>query len=117
MVSSGALCSTASDLARWSHLLATGRVVLPDSYAIMTTAARLENNVVVPYGLGVDVRKILGHAAVSHGGAVTGFLSFLLHLSDQDIAVAVVVNAFPAPASGNSELIAVTVGNAALGSL
>lgn len=33
----GALCSTASDLARWSHLLATGRVLLPDSYATMIT--------------------------------------------------------------------------------
>ena len=117
MVSSGALCSTASDLARWSHLLATGRVMLPASYATMTTAVRLTNNKVVPYGLGLDVQKIHGQPAASHGGSVTGFLSFVLHLSDQDIAVAVVVNAFPAPDAGNSELIAKAVANVALGSL
>jgi CubicO group peptidase (beta-lactamase class C family) len=35
--SSGSLCSTASDLARWAHLLATGHVMLPESYATMTT--------------------------------------------------------------------------------
>ena len=117
MVSSGALCSTASDLTRWAHLLATGRVMLPASYATMTTAVRLNNNVVVPYGLGLDVKNILGERAAAHGGAVTGFLSFVLHLSDQDIAVAVVSNAFPFPADGNSELIAIAVANAALGSL
>jgi CubicO group peptidase (beta-lactamase class C family) len=116
MVSSGALCSTASDLARWSHLLATGHAMLPASYATMTTAARLDNNTVVPssYALGVAVQKILGHAAVSHGGAVNGFLSFLLYLPYQDIAIAVVSNGFPAPAAGNSELIAMAVAKAAL---
>ncbi|HEX6096647.1 MAG TPA: serine hydrolase domain-containing protein [Thermoanaerobaculia bacterium] len=117
MVSSGALCSTASDLVRWSHLLATGGVMLPASYATMTTATTLANNTVVPYGLGLDVKKIHGQPAAAHGGAVTGFLSFVLHLSDQDIAVAVVVNAFPAPTAGNSELMAKAVANAALGSL
>lgn len=91
--------------------------MLPASYATMTTATTLANNAVVPYGLGLDVKKISGHPAASHGGAVTGFLSFVLHLSDQDIAVAVIVNAFPAPTDGNSELIAITVANAALGSL
>jgi len=39
--SAGALCSTASDLARWSYLLATGRVLLPASWATMTTPTTL----------------------------------------------------------------------------
>jgi D-alanyl-D-alanine carboxypeptidase len=46
--SSGSLCSTASDLARWSHLLATGHAMLPVSYATMTTPARLEDNTIGP---------------------------------------------------------------------
>ena len=111
---SGSLCSTASDLARWSHLLATGQVMLPDSYATMTTPARLANNTVLLYALGVDVKKTLGQPAVSHGGSVYGFESFLLYFPDQDIAVAVITNAFPGPASGNPYLIAVTVAKAAL---
>ena len=111
---SGSVCSTASDLARWSHLLATGYVMLPDSYATMTTPARLENNSVVSYALGVGVQNILGQRAVSHDGAIYGFQSFLLYLSDQDIAVAVITNAFPAPASTNPQLIALAVAKAAL---
>jgi D-alanyl-D-alanine carboxypeptidase len=119
MISSGALCSTASDLTRWAHFLATGRAMLPASYATMTTAARLDNNTVVPngYALGVSVEKMFGHPAVSHGGAVPGFLSFLLYLSNQEIAVAVLSNAFPPPAAGNSELIAIAIGKAALDAL
>jgi D-alanyl-D-alanine carboxypeptidase len=111
---SGSLCSTASDLARWSHLLATGRAMMPASYATMTTPARLANNAVVPYGLGLDVKNMLGHPAAAHGGALNGFESFLLYFSDQDIAVAVITNAFPAPAAGNPQLIAIDVARAAL---
>ncbi len=114
---SGSLCSTASDLARWSHLLATGRAMLPDSYATMTTPALLANNTVVPYGLGLVVKKMLGYPAVSHDGAVYGFQSFLLYVPDQDISIAVITNAFPAPAGGNPWLIAVAVANAARASL
>jgi D-alanyl-D-alanine carboxypeptidase len=116
MVSSGAICSTASDLARWAHLLANGHALLPASYAAMTTPARLDNNTIVPssYALGVAVQKILGHPTVSHGGAVNGFLSFLIYLPEQDMGIAVVSNAFPAPSAGNSELIANAIAKAAL---
>ena len=83
----------------------------------ISPVARLANNTVVPYGLGQDVQKVLGHPAVSHGGAVHGFQSFLLDFPERDIAIAVVTNAFPAPAGGNPQLLAMTVANAALGSL
>ena len=116
VLSAGGLCSTASDLARWSHLLATGHAMLPDSYVTMTTPARLENNTIVPngYALGVAAQTILGHPAVWHNGAISGFQSFLLYFPDQDIAVAVITNAFPAPAGGNPQLIAIAVAEAAL---
>jgi D-alanyl-D-alanine carboxypeptidase len=114
MFSSGALCSTASDLARWAHLLASGQAILPDSYVTMTTPARLDNNAVITYGLGVGVQYLLGHPAVLHDGAVNGFQSFLIHFSDEDIAVAVIVNTWPGPSVGNPQTIAMAVANAAL---
>ena len=116
VLSAGGLCSTAFDLVRWSHLLATGHAMLPMSYATMTTPARFANGTVVPngYALGVAAYKMLGHPVVSHGGAISGFQSFLLYLSDQDVAIAVVTNAFPAPPGGNPQLIAVAVAKAAL---
>jgi D-alanyl-D-alanine carboxypeptidase len=113
----GALCSTASDLARWSHLLATGRVMLPATFATMTTPARLDNDTLVPYGLGLFLGKMLGHPAVSHTGAIPGFQSSLVYFSDREIAVAVVVNALPTPAGVDAHGIALAVAGAALDAL
>jgi D-alanyl-D-alanine carboxypeptidase len=117
--SSGSLCTTASDLARWAHLLATGYVLLPASYVTMTTPARLANNAEVAngYGLGVVKETILGRPAVWHNGAIEGFQSFLLYFSDQDIAVAVLTNAFPSQTVGNPQVITFAVAKAALGLL
>lgn len=113
----GALCSTASDLTRWSRLLATGRVMLPASYATMITPARLSDNTVTPYGLGVFLMKMLGRPAVSHTGAINGFLSSLIYFSDQEIAVAAIVNAMPTPPGAEAHSVALNVAAAALESL
>jgi D-alanyl-D-alanine carboxypeptidase len=114
--SSGSLCSTASDLARWPHFLANGGGLLPGSYATMITPVPLENKTFAPnpYALGVVALRILGRPAVSHAGAIPGFQSYLVYFSDEDLAVAVLTNAFSAPAAGDPELIAITVANAAL---
>ena len=111
-LASGSLCSTAFDLARWSHLLASGNVMLPASFATMTTPV----SKTVTYGFGVDLKNVEGQPAVSHGGAVEGYLSFLLYFPQRDIGVAVITNAFPAPAD-HGPIIAVAVGKAALGAL
>ncbi|HEX7154757.1 MAG TPA: serine hydrolase domain-containing protein [Thermoanaerobaculia bacterium] len=114
--SSGSLCTTANDLARWSHMLATGHVLLPDTYATMTTPARLANNTVLwnGYALGVIRQSLQGHPMVWHNGAIDGFRSHLIYLSDQDIAVAVLTNGFPAPPAADPYHIAVAIAKAAL---
>jgi CubicO group peptidase (beta-lactamase class C family) len=115
-LSSGSLCSTASDLARWSHLLGTGAVLLPASYATMITPAPLENQAFAPnpYALGVMAQEILGHPTVSATGADNGFQTFLVYFSDRDLAVSVVTTAFPGPAAADPKVIAIAVANAAL---
>jgi D-alanyl-D-alanine carboxypeptidase len=116
VASSGGLCSTASDLARWSHLLASGRAMMPASYETMTTPARFANGTVVPnrYAFGVLAQTYQGHPMVWHNGAIDGFQSYLLYLPDQEIAIAVITNAFPAPPGGNPQLIALAIAKAAL---
>jgi len=113
LISSGSLCSTASDLSRWAHLLATGSVMLPASYSTMTTRPPAP---LTPYGLGVGLQNLLGHPAVSHGGAIDGYLSFLVYFPHRDVAVAVIANAFPAPTLF-TETIGLAVAKAALDSL
>jgi D-alanyl-D-alanine carboxypeptidase len=120
MLGSGGLCSTASDLARWAHLLANGQAILPGSYATMTTPAVLNNKNVTSYGLGIDVQKRLAQPAVSHGGQIAGFDSFLVYFPDKNIAVAVIVNLFPGSSFApppHSEVIGLAVAKAALGAL
>jgi CubicO group peptidase (beta-lactamase class C family) len=114
--SSGSLCSTAYDLARWSHFLANGGVMLPGSYATMITPVPVGSKTFPqnPYALGVVALEILGRPAVSHAGAISGFQSYLVYFSTEDVAVAVLMNAFPAPPAGDPELIAITVAKAAL---
>lgn len=113
----GALCSTASDLTRWSYLLATGSVMRPASYEAMTTPGKLTNNSPTPYGLGVFVGKMLDRPTVSHTGSTLGFQSSLIYFSDQEIAVAVIINANPPPPGVDAHGIALTVAGAALASL
>jgi D-alanyl-D-alanine carboxypeptidase len=112
LISSGSLCSTASDLTRWAHLLATGRVMLPASYARMTTPV----SPFVSYGFGVGLNNILGQPAVSHNGGIDGYLSWLYYFPQRDIGVAVITNAWPVP-TDHPQVIATAVASAALGAL
>jgi len=95
VIGDGSICSTASDLARWSHLLATGSAMLPASYATMTTSP----SPATAYGLGLDLSYMVGHPAVSHGGSIDGFRTFLGYFPERDMAVAVITNALPSPAN------------------
>lgn len=117
MLSNGALCSTASDLARWSYLLENGSVLLPASYEAMTTPARLDDGTVVTsgYALGVAVTNMLGRPAVWHSGAIDGFQSYLVYFPEEDLGVAVIINAFPVGPGANPQSIAMAVATAALG--
>lgn len=113
--SAGALCSTASDLTRWSYLLETGRVMLPDSYATMITPQLPATSIFPPYGLGVFLKNQVGRPAVWHTGGIPGFQSSVLYFPDDDLAVAVIINALPAPlGSIDAHLIALNVASIAL---
>jgi D-alanyl-D-alanine carboxypeptidase len=113
----GSLCSTATDLARWSHLLARGHALLPASYATMTTPAKFLNDTAVPngYALGLVTQSSLGQPVAWHDGAIDGFETILIYLSNQDIAVAVITNGFPSPLAANPYFIGMAVAKAALG--
>lgn len=113
--SAGAVCSTASDLVRWSNLMVSGAVVRPESYAAMTAPTPLTNNTVAQYGLGFFLQNQLGRPQVWHTGAINGFMSSLVHFPDEEISIAVIINANPTPPGVSAHLIAMAVARAALG--
>src|SRR5579864_271421 len=59
---------------------------------MMITPARLKNEATTDYGLGQGVRDANGHPRLSHGGAVSGFVSENTVWPDAGSAVVVFAN-------------------------
>ena len=72
----GGMWASAPDLARWDLALMEGRILKPESFRLMTTPRTLKNGQTTGYGCGLNVRQIDGETVLTHGGAVSGFLSF-----------------------------------------
>jgi len=107
--SAGALCSTVGDLAHWNVLLATGRVVTPASYLVMTApegAAAAHH-----YGFGLFVDTLAGRRMIQHGGGINGFVSANAYLPDDSLSVTVLTNT----GSASPERLMRNVARAALG--
>lgn len=90
--SAGVLCATAGDLLRWERALATGRVLRPESYGLMTTRAVLSSGRAVGYGLGAEVSELDGHAITGHGGGLPGFITQASYLPADSLGVVVLTN-------------------------
>ncbi len=107
--SAGALCSTVGDLARWDALLASGRVVQPASYALMTTpegAARESR-----YGFGLSLDTLAGHTLVTHGGGINGFITDNAVFAGDSLSVTVLTNS----GSARAGMLLRNIARAALG--
>jgi CubicO group peptidase (beta-lactamase class C family) len=89
----GALCSTAGDLVRWVDLLRSGKVVSPASLRLMTTPTVLSTGDTVPYGYGFFVDDRGGRRKIHHGGSRPGFGAYLAHYPQDNVSIAVLMNA------------------------
>ena len=89
---SGALCSTAGDLVRWTRLLFGGGLVSPASLAQMTAPTVLATGETVQYGLGVYLDSLAGHRRVYHGGT-RPWGSFLSHYPEDGLTIVILTNA------------------------
>ena len=92
LFAAGELAMTARDLAAWNQSLLQGKLLKPASLEAMTTPARLKNGAPEPYALGVGVTNWAGYPKLSHGGAVSGFVSYNTVWLGQGAAVAALTN-------------------------
>ncbi len=69
----GGIYSTPGDLAKWNLGLISGKVLKPETYAIMTSPRKLSTGRVSEYGCGLSVKLQGGRLVISHSGAVSGF--------------------------------------------
>jgi len=90
--SAGSLCSTVTDLVKWTRALSSGAVVNPDSYLQMTTPRTLNDGSALTYGFGLVVGEFEEHPRVAHGGGINGFVTSLARYPDDDVIVVVLTN-------------------------
>jgi CubicO group peptidase (beta-lactamase class C family) len=75
LYAAGGLWASASDLARWDIALMEGRVLEPGSFRLMTSPRLLTTGSIAKYGCGLGLTQVETEAVLTHGGAVSGFLS------------------------------------------
>ncbi|MBX7164940.1 MAG: beta-lactamase family protein [Pirellulales bacterium] len=89
----GGVISTVEDLCRLHVALESGKLLKPESIALMQTPATTLAGQPLEYGLGWNIATDKqGRTWVSHSGGTTGGTSFLLRCPDQRCAVAVIAN-------------------------
>jgi CubicO group peptidase (beta-lactamase class C family) len=82
----GALYSTTRDLLKWEQGLFGGRLLKPESLALLTTPVR--NN----YAYGLVVTEAGGNRTVGHSGGIEGFNTHLAYDPDRRLTVVVLGN-------------------------
>lgn len=88
----GGLCGSAVDVARWTRLLATGKVVTPRSYRLMTAPTSLSDGRQVDYGFGLSLVDLEEQRKVAHNGAMRGFSASAAYYPAAALTVVVLTN-------------------------
>ena len=88
----GMLCATAGDLLRWEIALASGAIVRPEDYALMTRRTVLASGREVPYGMGMQHYTWEDRPAIGHSGGTPGFISEIVHVPGDSLTVVVLTN-------------------------
>ena len=94
----GGVISTVEELARFHIALDEGRLLKPETLALMYTPATLNDGTKTSYGLGwmIDTDQ-KGRVWISHSGGATGGTTYLLRDPKRRLAVAILCNVESAP--------------------
>ncbi len=90
--SAGAMASSVLDIYGFHRALREGKIITPESYAIMTSPAWLNGGDFTAYGMGFHVDDWGGHRVLRHGGLVFGFKTCYYYYPEQDLTVIILMN-------------------------
>jgi CubicO group peptidase (beta-lactamase class C family) len=82
----GSLYSTLGDLMKWEAAISTNKILQPQSWKAVFTS-HINN-----YGYGWIVDSTFGRTAMSHGGGIHGFTSFLIRFPEEELVVIMLDN-------------------------
>lgn len=94
----GGLCGSATDLARWTRLLARGDAIAPAAVERMTRPTTTTAGWTAPYGMALALLPLDGRPRISHTGAIGGFSAAAAYYPGDDLAIAVLTNLAFVPA-------------------
>lgn len=103
----GSLYSTVEDLFTWNEALFSDKVLTAESRTAMMTVDK--NN----YAYGLTVNQQNNRKAVSHGGGINGFSTFLMRLPEEKVTIVVLRNrefGQPNPGKISQDLAAILFG-------
>jgi len=106
----GAICATAADLVKWPAALESGKVLRPETLALMCTPTTLTDGTKIDYGLGTRLGALQGHPVFGHTGGGGGFRTVLVTFPEKNLTIAVLANTEDAP----SVLVATAIARLAL---
>lgn len=89
---SGGLCASASDLARWTHALGSGRAIGRGRLREMIAAHRVQAGYRPPYGFGLSLKPLLGRPAYWHAGVDDGWGAFTAYLPRERLTLVVLAD-------------------------
>ncbi len=90
--SAGSLCSTTEDLLIWMKSLHKGKVLTAPMYQSMISPDKLNDGAMVSYAKALVNFSNYGHKEISHGGAITGFSSYVQYFPDDDLYIICLIN-------------------------
>ena len=88
----GAMASNVLDLFTFHRALRAGRLITPESYAVMTTPAWLNDNTFTEYGMAFHVEKWGNTRVFRHGGLIFGFKTCNYYYPDEDLTIIILMN-------------------------
>ncbi|HEY1110695.1 MAG TPA: serine hydrolase [Opitutaceae bacterium] len=94
LVGNGGVLTTVGDLLAWTESLANPptdewRKVV----ALLETPSKLKNGHAIVYGLGLQIDDYAGVPEIGHGGATSGYRTYLTRFPTKGLAIAVLSNA------------------------
>lgn len=88
----GAMASNVLDLFTFHRALRAGTLVTPESFALMTTPAWLNDNTFTAYGMAFHIEQWGPHPVWRHGGLIFGFKTCNYYYPEEDLTIIILMN-------------------------
>jgi D-alanyl-D-alanine carboxypeptidase len=92
LYAAGGLCSSVDDLALWDAAAYSDKLLKRESWERLFTPYKLASGETSAYASGWAISKFEGRTIASHTGGIPGFTTYVLHMPEDHVYVAILSN-------------------------